>query len=273
MHDHKEPPRLASSAPARRLPRRLSRREFLGLGVAGVFLLAGCNPRGGQQGGQQGDQPEVPPPTRIVILDVSNSTAGSRNDYYEESKTATREFANQFGTLYVIAAAGNPLQDSKPKTYEFSTKEMGNHKTLDLNRQADKATNEVWDLLDPEKSLVEHRESTALIRSFVLADPLADRPEGKLDIVVVSDGQENKDLYLEDLESDDTIAAALDRLEKDDLLPKNLSGVPVKWVLQGYAPGSTDSVPDPNKLKRFWELWAKRVGAELTWEKPRPVES
>jgi ABC-type nitrate/sulfonate/bicarbonate transport system substrate-binding protein len=54
MHDHKESPRSAS-APARRLPRRLSRRAFLHLGVAGAatLALAGCA-GGGTTSGQGG---------------------------------------------------------------------------------------------------------------------------------------------------------------------------------------------------------------------------
>jgi NitT/TauT family transport system substrate-binding protein len=52
VHDHKDSPHPVS-APMRRLPKRLSRREFLRLGVAGAatLALAGCGTTGGQDGG------------------------------------------------------------------------------------------------------------------------------------------------------------------------------------------------------------------------------
>jgi NitT/TauT family transport system substrate-binding protein len=89
MHDHKEPLRPAST-PARRLPRRLSRREFLGLGAVGVatVALAGC--AGGGATGDQGGggerlrmvyQPGTTVFAQLVIMEQEGWLAEDLPDY------------------------------------------------------------------------------------------------------------------------------------------------------------------------------------------------
>lgn len=224
------------------------------LAIAGIFLVAGG------AGGE--DQPA---PTRIMLLDVSESTIEARQVYYERFKTAAHECARQKCTLHVIVAAGDPLAaESQIRSVTFATKQQGNFAKADLDRQADIVSNAVYDLL--EEPLVETPNRTALLRSFVLASREAGKAKGPVDIVVFSDGIENsEDLSMYSNELDDAaITTHLDRLEGEGVIPATtLRGVPISFVLPGFDPGGSDV--DMLQVERFWKKWAERTKADLTW--------
>jgi hypothetical protein len=238
------------------------------LAIAGVFLVTGCTPFPPWDDGK----PDSTPPTRIALIDISASTEEALSAYKEQFEKDTREFALKQGTLDVILFADDPLAESQIERFTFSTKDTGDYAKADLVQQADATNKKVEELMDNPQ--IKNLNSTALLRSFLLADREAGQTKGPLDVVVYSDGVENsKDISMLDSKQldDATINSTLDRLEADGLLPVNLNGVPISFPFGGFHPGGwqgQEEQVDPVKVEHFWQAWAQRAEAKLTWDIP-----
>jgi hypothetical protein len=194
----------------------------------------------------------------VVVGDVSASTTDARTAYATAFNTEVRALANERATLVVILAAGDPLEDVQPMRHDFATDYEGQETkaNADLATQANTVAGQFRELLEKPPVRV---GGTALLRAFVAA--ARQHPRG---ITAYTDGVENsRDLRLDEVQFNEAgLKRALDQVQAKGLLP-NLRGVPVRIVLPGYHPGGGQV--DPLDVQRFWEKWAKRTGAQLTY--------
>jgi hypothetical protein len=197
-----------------------------------------------------------------VVVDASHSTRFALPTYLEQLEEAVQDRAGAGEAVAAVVATGEPLVEANVETADFAGLD-GNEKSGERNERIDEFLGGVEDGARAASA----RSAALAPGSGILAAISLVAKQGCGSVLALSDGLEAADVRMkvDDILGEDGRQELLDRLQQRGRLP-DLSGVEVSFPFGGYLPQGTEiSKARLAAVPQFWEAYAERAGASLSW--------
>lgn len=198
-----------------------------------------------------------------VAIDASESTRYALFDYTKRFQQLLGETAESGGSLAVVITTGDPLVESDiEKSIDF-----GGLTELDQTSERNAAVDEFARQVNRNVRLAVSGVTNPSPGSGIIAAIALLAGQGCASIEMLSDGLEAADVHMK---QDDIVTSSgrnqlLDRLDAQGRLP-DLESIDLHFPLGGYLPQGTDiSKERLDAVPRFWEAYAQRANASLSW--------